>query len=264
LARWDFGKKCKKSRELLVLSREKYNYLTSVSFSWHRRLRRTLNLPVQYSSKEISSMKEVVFISIVFTMLISCNNNHSASEQVLKDFDSVNKSLENTNEKIPISTSTLYAEFEKKFAINDSFGRISLMQPTFQDFYEFMSGLKRKFIIICGDSSGTAVPIQSEAKLSLTNSFFFQKKSEAMYLFGRLKEVQNYLKAIAIDSLLKDEIKVWNTFKLIEEPGGNESSKFMKVHFYNIPPVAAITILSKFENDIKNFENKVLSNCLKQ
>ena len=83
-------------------------------------------------------------------------------------------------------------------------------------------------------------------------------------MFPRLKEVQNYLNAIAIDSSLKDEIKAWNTFKLIEEPDGKESSKFMKVYFYSVPPVAAITILSKFENDIKNFENKVLSNCLKQ
>jgi hypothetical protein len=221
-------------------------YFTSFIFSWHRLLRRTLHLPVQYSSKEISSMKEMVFISIAFTVLLSCNNNHSASEQVLKDFDSVSKSLENTNEKIPKSTSTLYAEFEKKFAINDSFGRISLMRPTFQNFYRFISDLKRKFIIICGDSSGTIVPLQSEDNLSLTNSFFFQKKSEAVYLFGRLKGVQNQLKAIAVDSLLKDEIKAWNTFKLIEEPGGSERDKFMKKYFYNVPPVAAITILNKF------------------
>jgi hypothetical protein len=208
-------------------------------------------------------MKQVILISIAFIGLLSCNNHHSASEQILKDFDSVSKSLENTIENASKSTNTLYAEFEKKFAINDSFGKISLMQPTFQQFHGFMSGLKRKFIITCGDSSGTALPLQSEDNLSLTNSFFFQKNNEAMYLFPQLKEVQNYLKVIAIDSLLKDEINAWNTFKLIEGPRGDEGSKFMKKYFYNLAPVAAITILDKFENDIKKFEDKVLSNCLK-
>lgn len=205
-------------------------------------------------------MKKVFLSSMVFIVLISCNNNHSASEKVLTDFDSINKSLDNTNAKIPKSTSFLYAELEKKFAINDSFGKISLMQPTFQNFYRFIADLKRKFVITCGDSSGTAVPFESEDNLSLTNSFFFKKRSDALYLFPRLKEVQNYLKIIAIDSSLKDEIKTWNIFRLMEESGGNESGKFIKMYFYNTPPVASITILSKFEKDIKDFENKVLSN----
>ena len=222
----------------------------------------TLKGSVRYSAKYIFLMKHVIFIALAG--LISCNNHRSSHDRVLKDFDSVSRSLDRTNEKISKSTNILYAELEKKFTTHDSLGKINNLQHAVQDFYGFISDLKKKFIITCGDSSGITILLQSKDDLSLTNSFFFQNKSNTKYLFLQLKSTQFTLRANVADSSLKDEINNWNTFKFSEGPGGSEENKFMKRYFYSIPPVAVITILNKFEMDITKFENQVLANYLKQ
>lgn len=207
-------------------------------------------------------MKYVIFVTI--SVLISCDNHHSSSEQIIKNFDSVSKSLERTNKRVSKSTITLYAELEKKITSHDSLGKIKNLQYALQGFYEFMLKLKNKFIIVCGDSSGFAIPLKNEDDLSLTNSFFFQSKNETKYLFPQLKSTQFILRANASDSSLYIQINDWNAFKFSEDPRGSEGDIFMKKYFYNTPPFAVITILNKFENDIRKFENQVLANYLKE
>jgi gliding motility-associated protein GldM len=45
---------------------------------------------------------------------------------------------------------------------------------------------------------------------------------------------------------------------------GNTNQTWTTAYFHMTPGIAAVTILSKFQNDVKNSENKVASFCLKQ
>jgi GldM N-terminal domain len=225
-------------------------------------------------------MKIFYSLSLLFYIgLFSCNNHSRESERMLKEFDSVNKSLEKisldttasvgafktvsnslnkTNGLISSTATDLYNLLEKKWAGTDKFGKVRQMGYYVNDFYGYLTDLQRKFKIFCGDSTGAAIPPESEDKLSITNNFFI-KKGPADYFFPQLKEIHSSLLANTNNDSLKQQIG-----SLIEIPGGNKQVDFKKAWFYNVPPVAALTLLNKFESDVRNIENKILRDCLKQ
>jgi hypothetical protein len=106
------------------------------------------------------------------------------------------------------------------------------------------------------------LPEASLENISLTNDFFL-KRGNAVKLFQQMKKVQTTMLLNEADSLVTKEIADWIMIPYPKE-NGNEENKFAKGYFYNAPPVAAITILHKFENDVRVFESRILTNYLKQ
>jgi GldM N-terminal domain len=209
-------------------------------------------------------MKYQQFMRIFFSLsllfyigLFSCNNHRRESERILKEFDSVNKSLEKISSEAAGKTG-LYDLLEKKWAGTDKFGKVRQMGYSVNDFYGYLTDLQRKFKIYCGDSTGAVIPSESEDKLSITNNFFI-KKGPADYLLPQLKEIHSTFLANTNNDSLRQQIG-----RLIEIPGGNKQVDFRKAWFYNVPPVAALTLLNKFELDIRSIENKILLEYLKQ
>jgi GldM N-terminal domain len=203
--------------------------------------------------------KHIILSLVVLVVLFSCANHSSTSDEFLEDFDSVSKSLEKTNGRVSKSTNTLYAELEKKFGDNGGFGKIQQMRYYVQDFYGYISDIKFRFNIACGDkSTGLMMPEESTDDLSLTNNFFIENK-HAETLVNQMKAVQKVLLLNVTDPSLKDEIERWMVIPVREK-----KYSFERAYFYNTPPVASISILNKFENDVKVFESKILTNYLKQ
>jgi hypothetical protein len=206
-------------------------------------------------------MKYSLFFLLIIN-LYSCNNHHRLSDEIMQAFDSVNLSLEKTNSIISESTSDLYEALEKKFGDTGKFGQVKQMRYAVQNFNDFISKQKRDFIIICGDSTGSVLPDDIYDELSVTNEFFLAKGNDEN-LLHEMKTLQAVFLANTSDSVLKEEINKW-----ILAPkrvrAGSEENNFLRSYFYMVPPVAAITILNKFENDVRIFENRILTAYLKQ
>jgi GldM N-terminal domain len=197
-------------------------------------------------------------LSLLFYIgLFSCNNHRPESERILKEFDSVNKSLEKISSEATGKTG-LYDSLEKKWAGTDKFGKVRQMGYSVNDLYGYLTDLQRKFKFFCGDSTGTSIPPETYDNLSITNNFFV-KKGPADYFLSKLKEIHSSLQANTNNDSLKQQIG-----RLIEIPGGNKQVDFNKAWFYNVPPVAALTLLNKFELDVRSIENKILQEYLKQ
>ncbi|HMK24504.1 MAG TPA: hypothetical protein VK483_00640 [Chitinophagaceae bacterium] len=188
---------------------------------------------------------------LILSILFSCNNHRRKSDQILRKFDSVNLSLKKTNESIGLSTDALYDSIAKKYS--ETF--LQQFRYSVSGFKDYMHDLKHRFIVACGDSTGEMLPPESEVDISRINNFFLSEKSNAKYLLPQLEAMQKTFFAHTSNPELKEQIS-----HLV--PPSKEKDGFMKAYFYDVPPVAALTILSKFENDISNIENKILQEYL--
>jgi GldM N-terminal domain len=200
---------------------------------------------------------KAIAVSILIScgvILFSCTNN--AGNDMVKKFDSVNQSLQKTNNSVTKSAAGLYKQLEKKWAGTDKAGSLQQLQYHIYDFYGYMSELKRLFYIFCGDTTGTglSLPGEGEDNIDFTNRFFDEHVS-AIVLPAQLENVQKAFRAINLDTALTRKID-----QLTAHPG----KEFNKGWFYNVPPVAALTMLSKFENDVRNLEVQVLKQLSEQ
>ena len=67
---------------------------------------------------------------------------------------------------------------------------------------------------------------------------------------------------LGVDSAIKSEFKNHLPIDLSMPVTVNKSNKtWEEAYFHMVPTVAALTILSKFQNDIKTSENKVIAFC---
>jgi hypothetical protein len=176
--------------------------------------------------------------------------NHSESDKTLKDFDSINQSLEKINSKYGQSTSSLYDSLRKKLGES----RLTLFQNTISDCRRYLEDLQRRFKIFCGDSSGVSLPENSQDNISLTNRFFDNRQGPVRHLLPNLKEVQKVSLDNTDNPILEEQIN-----NMVKTPPGKD---FIELYFYGAPPVAVLTILSKFANDINNIEYKILQEQL--
>ncbi|TMI70986.1 MAG: hypothetical protein E6H09_14655 [Bacteroidetes bacterium] len=172
--------------------------------------------------------------------------NHSEPDKVLKDFDSVNQSLKEIDSKYGQSTSSLYDSLKKKLGES----RLGLFQLTISNCKSYLEDLQRRFKIFCGDSSGISLPENSEDNISLTNRFFENKQGPAGHLLPNLEEVKKVSLDNTDNPVLEEQIK-----NMVRTPPGKD---FIELYFYNAPPIAVLTILSKFAVDINNIELKIL------
>jgi hypothetical protein len=229
-------------------------------------------------------MRSLFFLFALSINLLSCNNHYAESEKgrVLKEFDSVNKSLNNsllsdtdeiikafntvnrslekTSNTIFRSSAILYDSLERKLSVSGGFGKIRQLYYGVNDFCSYLSDLEMRFKIACGDSTGEALPEESTDNIRMTNNFFL-KKGPADFLLPKMKDLKTAFFTNTKDVKLTGEIN-----KLDELPygSGKEHKSYMKAYFHNAPPVAAITMLHKIENDIRNIENQLLKDYLKE
>ena len=187
-----------------------------------------------------------VLLSVV--IFYSCKH-HAKSDEDLKKFDSVNQSLKAANEKVEATTSSISDSLGGKF--NEV--RVTILHQAIADCKSYLEELQRRFKIFCGDSTGVTIPINNEDKISLSNRFFETNDKEGRHLLSQLEAVQQVCLLYTSDAALKKQIK-----NLTAVPEAKKDKDFMKLYFYDVPSVAVITILSKFENDIINIENKIL------
>ncbi|MCX6319260.1 MAG: hypothetical protein NTW29_18425 [Bacteroidetes bacterium] len=221
---------------------------------YHPLLKNKEHLFYCYFHTSFSIMKAIqsFIIILIYPFLFSCNNN--AGDEAMKNFDSINQSLQKTNNSVNQTSTELYQMLEKKWAGTDKAGSLQQFKYQVQDFYGYMGELKRRFYLALGDSSGTGAGISmgGEEKVDITNRFF-ESDEAAIVLEAQLKNVQQAFLKINHDKAMAQKID-----KLTDHPG----KEFNTGWFYNIPPLAAHTLLYKFEYDVKYLEENLLSNLL--
>jgi hypothetical protein len=199
------------------------------------------------------SMKTRVQVIAVFVLYVTAGcNNRSASDRIMEKFESVSNSLRWVNERVEEINTAIYDSIAKKYGES----KLGQFRYHVNDCISYFEDLKYRFIVFCGDSSGRLLPEESLDDINLSGSFFI-KEGNGEKLQAQLQNAGKVFLAHAQSPELIKRIK-----QLGAAPSSSLKKSFAESYFQMTPPVAAMAIISKFENDMKQIESIILQEYL--
>jgi gliding motility-associated protein GldM len=209
--------------------------------------------------------KMINLMYLVLTALLALN----VSSEILNAFKVVDKSLQNSSANLTAANTTLYASLTEKLADPKTAEKAKIWEPKAEqakkmsdDFITYIDGLKAE--------------LKKASDLTMIDgkeSFKEDNLDAATRLFdnqGKGKELEAKLAAYKKAMLDVDpeiRAKFEKTLPIdTDPPVGQDGVKkdFTTGYFHMTPTVAALTLLSKFQNNIKNAENQVVTFCHEQ
>ena len=209
--------------------------------------------------------KMINLMYLVLTALLALN----VSSEILNAFKVVDSSLQNSSSNLAAANSTLYKSLSDKLADAKTAEKAQIWQPKAEqarklsdDMTNYIEGLKKELKTAAGLEMVDGKESFKEDNLEAASRLFGTQ--------GKGKELEAKLKAykaamLAIDPQINT--KFAKTLPVdVEPPIGQDGTKkdFTNAYFNMTPTVAGLTLLSKFQNNIKNAENQVVTYCHEQ
>ncbi len=225
-----------------------------------------MSLPKEPRQKMINVMY------LVLTALLALN----VSSEILNAFKTVNRSLNNSNGIIDKKDETLFASFKEMLAKAETKDSASVWFPKAQkakeysdDVNKYLEDLKDKLIEHSKPEKGPDGKIIKYSYDNLDASHILVEGPEGEKAGAELlQKLSDYKeKLLSIDPSFKSKFENELPLDLTVPESLNKSGKVMPwayTYFHMTPTVAAVTILSKFQNDIKNSEATIIDYCHKQ
>ena len=213
-----------------------------------------MSLPKEPRQKMINIMY------LVLTALLALN----VSSEILNAFRTVNRSLENSNTTVNNSTTTIMASLKDKLAKEETKERAAIWYPKADSVvmisktvYDYINGLKNKILTLAGGKPGDPSVSFKEDNLDIVTKMMV-KEGEGKKLLAMLTKYKTDILGIHPD--IKTEFEKSLNIDLSNPPGRDKKTKDWEVAYFSmVPTVAGLTILSKFQNDVKTAENKVVA-----
>src|SRR5579859_5150843 len=242
-----------------------------------------MSLPKEPRQKMINMMY------LVLTALLALN----VSVEVLNAFKTVNHSIEKSNKVIDEKNNLTYAAFTREVNDPQTMAKAKTWAPPAQqvqklaaDLSSYLDNLKEKLI------AASSPKVDKDGKREFADgnldaaTRLMDKEGEGPKLYERLKKYRLDLLAVIDPAKYPDESdKVKEDLKRTQdefahqlpldthippsESGNtaisNDSAKNWTVRYFHMTPtIAAMTILSKFQSDVKNSESQVVDFLHKQ
>ena len=211
--------------------------------------------------------KMINLMYLVLTALLAMN----VSSEILSAFKVVDLSLQNSSSNLTAANQTMYKSLIEKLADPKSAKKALTWQPYAEkarklsdEMNNYIEGLKKSLKEAAGLEIRNGKEIFKEDNMDAATRLFDTE--------GKGKELEAKLKAyklamLSIDSGGKIKEKFEKTLPVdIDPPIGQDGTKkeFTIAYFHMTPTVAGLTLLSKFQNNIKNAENQVVTFCHEQ
>ncbi len=216
-----------------------------------------MSLPREPRQKMINMMY------LVLTALLALN----VSSEILNAFKTVNNSLETTSATVNTSTNNIMKSLQAKLSDGSTAERAKQWYPNAQkvqaaakEANDFIQALKDDILSKSGGDPKDPSKSFKEDNLDIPTRVMVDKGG-GKNLLQKLKDFQ--AKILAIDPEIKAEYPQGLPINL-DPPKLKSKKSWEHAYFHMVPSVAAITILSKFQNDVKTAENKVVEFCHKK
>lgn len=206
--------------------------------------------------------KMINMMYLVLTALLALN----VSSEILNAFKTVNKSLENTNVTVNHSTGTIMKSLLDKLSDPTTAAKAQIWYPKAQQaqtltkpIFDYIQGLKDRIIDESGGDHKDPDPKYKEDNLE-TPTRIMVEKGQGQKLLAMLAKYKSDM--LAIDPSIKTEFQNTLPIDLTKPASRNRAGKTWEgAYFHMVPSVAALTILSKFQMDVKTSENRVAQFC---
>jgi gliding motility-associated protein GldM len=204
--------------------------------------------------------KMINMMYLVLTALLALN----VSSEILNAFKTVNNSLETTNTTVNKSTETILKSLEDKMSDPSTATKARIWQPRAQrakevakEAYDYIQTLKNEIISKAG---GDVNKKNFKADNLDIATRMMVDKGKGMELLQRLEKFKNDL--LGIDDSIRLEFATSLPINLeVPKTVSKSNRRWDRAYFQMVPTVAALTILSKFQNDVKTSENRVIQFC---
>jgi gliding motility-associated protein GldM len=209
--------------------------------------------------------KMINIMYLVLTAILALN----VSAEVIEAFKTVDKSLQSSSTNINSSNEVLYKSLTKMMSEDKTKLQAAVWQPKAEqakgyaaaiDAYinELKQELKKGAGLRMKEKNGVQVEDFKEDNLDASTRLFETNK-KGDELKARLEDFKK--KILDIDPKIREKFE--SNFPVSTDGvEGKEGKKdFTTGYFHMTPTVAALTILSKFQNNIKTVENQVVSFC---
>ena len=220
-----------------------------------------MSLPREPRQKMINMMY------LVLTALLALN----VSAEILNAFKTVNNSLVNTNKTVNLSTTTILNSLEEKThdpsPATSQKATIWLQKANqvvqfSKTTNDYIQGLKNTILTKAGGDPTNPNKRYKEDNLEIATRLMVDK-GEGKKLLTTLGDYKKNV--LDVDPLIKSQFSNSLQIDLSMPQVQSKSNKTWERAYFNmVPTVAAITILSKFQNDVKTSENKIVAFCHEQ
>lgn len=210
--------------------------------------------------------KMINIMYLVLTAILALN----VSAEVIEAFRTVKTSLENSSTNISASNAVLYKSLKEKLTDEKTAKQAAEWQPLAEKAKQYSSELdtyiedlkteiKKGAGLRTVEKDGKQVEEFKLDDLQASTRIMEQGK-KGDELKAKLDEYKSKMLAIhpEIKSAFESTFPV-NTDPIHSQEGGTK--EFTAGYFHMTPAIAALTMLSKFQNNIKNAENQVVTFC---
>jgi gliding motility-associated protein GldM len=197
---------------------------------------------------------------LVLTAILALN----VSNEVINAFKVVDRSLVISSDNIGAANNTLYKSLEEKLKESQSAEKAKIWQPKaieaqrlsaeMNTYLESLKAdLKKEADVKMVDKDGVQVESYKEDNLEAATRLF-DKQGKGKELDAKLRQYREAM--LNIDPAIRKEFE--KTLPIdITLP--SKKKDFTQTYFHMTPTVAALTMLSKFQNNVKNAENQVVT-----
>jgi gliding motility-associated protein GldM len=210
--------------------------------------------------------KMINMMYLVLTALLALN----VSSEILNAFKTVNNSLEATSRVVSASTDEIMKSLQSKLKEDGTRERAQIWYPHAQqaqtlstDLYNFIQKYKDQILKEAGADFAKGDSSYKDDNLDIATRIMVEKGG-GKELYKRLEQYKKDILAIDAKEGAQIAAKFGNSLPLsLTKPRTqNKGNKTWEdAYFRMVPTVAALTILSKFQNDVRTTENKVISFC---
>ncbi len=216
-----------------------------------------MSLPKEPRQKMINMMY------LVLTALLALN----VSAEILNAFKTVNKSIDNANDVLNKNNNVIYSSLAEKLADPKTAVKAQEWKPKAEKahalskkVYDDIENLKNKIREAGGFEAGTKDSISYESNLDASTRVM-DKEGEGEKLQKQLVALKQQLLDIDPEIAKEFATKLPIDTRTPESKTGNTNNTWTTAYFHMTPAIAAITILNKFQNDVRTAENQIVTYC---
>ena len=206
--------------------------------------------------------KMINLMYLVLTALLALN----VSAEILNAFKTVDNSLKATNETINANTGTIMKSFEDKRSEPENREKVAIWEPKAiqaqkltEDLNKYIESVRLEILSQAGfDPAKNGDSTYKEDNQDIATRIMVEE-GKGKELYEKLKKYKEDMARIE-PSLAKDVNNYLQQINLSIPPTKNKANNtWESVYFRMVPTVAATTMLTKFQNDIKTAENRVIA-----
>ncbi len=220
----------------------------------------------QSNTKLSPRQKMINLMYIVLTAMLALN----VSSDVLDGFTQVEEGLSRTNANVSLRNNAIYGQLESLAEQNPEkaavwLGKATEVRGESSRIFDEIESLKHEIVMKADGPDGTLEDLRNRDDLETASVVMLNpitRRGEHLRL--NIDNYRKYIESIVTDSVKSASIKASLSTEPFKRKGLALSQSWEEAKFDNQPVVAAITLLTKLQNDIRYAEGEALATLLNQ